>query len=359
MHTSPRYFRKILLAAAAGFLLLLTTGRAQYSPTRTAVPEVPREFRGAWVATVWNLDWPSKPGLSADRQKAELIRLLDRAQQLKLNALLLQVRPNSDALYASKIEPWSAWLTGTMGQPPAPYYDPLAFAVTEAHRRGIQLHAWFNPFRAIASASQPVSRDHVSKQHPDWLIRYDKGVWLDPANPEVRAHVTRVILDVVRRYNIDGVHLDDYFYPYPVKRGGGNLEFDDAKSFARFGQGGSRAEWRRQNINTFIENLYAAIKSARREVVFGISPFGIWRPRVPASIEAGVDAFDDLYADSRLWLQKGWLDYLAPQLYWSIRPAAQSFPVLLDWWVAQRRERVRSGRASPPSVSAPSDRPAK
>ncbi len=289
------------------------------------------EFRGAWVATVFNLDWPSKAGLSAAQQQAQLRAILDRAAQLKLNAILLQVRPASDALYASKREPWSAFLSGKQGVSPG--YDPLAFAISEAHARGIELHAWFNPFRAATGTKGPFAPNHVTQTHPEWVRPYAGQLWLDPGEPKARQYVLDIILDVVKRYDIDGVHIDDYFYPYPK----GGAEFPDAATWKNSGAPSSQslADWRRDNINSFVSELYRQVKAEKQNVRVGISPFGIWRPHVPETIEAQLDAFSQLFADSRLWLQKGWCDYLAPQLYWPSAPAKQSFPVLLEWWRAQ------------------------
>lgn len=337
---------KQFLVFAACLALLLPTTRGDAPPLPT------REFRGAWVATVHNIDWPSRPGLPAGQQQAELRAILDRAVSLRLNAILLQVRPASDALYASRLEPWSGFLTGAMGSAPSPVYDPLAFAVKEAHARGLELHAWFNPFRAIASANAAVASNHITKTHPNWVRRYGSQVWVDPGDPSASKHVRNVILDVVRRYDVDGVHIDDYFYPYPVKdKAGRVLPFPDTATFGAYKSGGGSLaleDWRRDNINTFVRELYAGIKAEKRWVKFGISPFGIWRPRVPASIEAGLDSYAHLYADSRLWWNKGWCDYLSPQLYWSIAPAAQSFPVLLQWWSEQNA----SGRHLWPGVAS-------
>jgi uncharacterized lipoprotein YddW (UPF0748 family) len=301
------------------------------------------EFRGAWVATVFNLDWPSKAGLSAAEQKAQLRAIFDRAQQLKLNAIVLQVRSVSDACYASKREPWSAFLTGTQGNDPG--YDPLAFAVTEAHRRGLELHAWFNPFRAGTSAKATFAANHVTHTHPDWVRHYGQQLWVDPGVPEARGYIIETILDVVKRYDVDGVHIDDYFYPYPVK----GAEFPDDATWHRYGEasGMARADWRRDNINRFVEAMYRAVKAAKPAVRVGISPFGIWRPGVPSTIEAQLDAYAQLYADARHWLSQGWCDYLAPQLYWGSEPAKQSFPVLLKWW----REQSRAGRPVWPGIA--------
>ena len=308
-----------------------------FSGSVAAVPGAEREFRGAWVATVYNLDWPSKPGLSAAAQKAELRALLDRAAELKLNAILLQVRPASDALYASQQEPWSEFLTGKAGVSPG--YDPLEFAIAEAHARGLELHAWVNPFRASIHAGESLPANHVAKKHPEWVRRFGKQLWIDPGDPAARAYVIGVITEIARRYPVDGIHLDDYFYPYPLKSG--EATFPDDSTWQRYGRrsGLSRADWRRENINDFVRSTYRAIKAARPGARFGISPFGIWRPGVPPTTKAGLDAYGQLFADSRKWLAEGWVDYLAPQLYWSIAPAKQSFPVLLNWWRAQSNGR--------------------
>jgi uncharacterized lipoprotein YddW (UPF0748 family) len=324
-----RHFLPLLLAAAS-------------VPAVEAPPDIPREFRGAWVATVFNLNWPSKPGLSAADQQQELRAILDRAADLRLNAILLQVRPSCDAFYNSKLEPWSAFLTGKMGRPPEPLYDPLAFAIEQAHARGLELHAWFNPFRALASSNTMPSANHVTQTHPEWIRHYGSLAVLDPGEPAAREYVRNVILDVVRRYDVDGIHIDDYFYPYPIKdRSGGIVPFPDAQSWNRYRAGqGTLAldDWRRDNINQFVKSLYLGIKDQKRWVKFGISPFGIWRPHVPETIEAQLDSYAQLYADSRRWLMEGWCDYFSPQLYWSISPAQQSFPVLLDWWRTQNRQ---------------------
>jgi uncharacterized lipoprotein YddW (UPF0748 family) len=292
-----------------------------------------REFRGAWVATVYNLDWPSKPGLPAATQKAQLRALLDRAAELKLNAILLQVRPASDALYASTKEPWSQFLSGQASVSPG--YDPLEFAIAEAHARGLELHAWVNPFRAAVSANGNLPANHVARGHPEWVRRFGKQLWIDPGEPAARAYVIGVITDIVRRYGVDGVHIDDYFYPYPLKAG--DASFPDNATWQRYGvkTGLSRGDWRRENINDFVHSMYRAVKAVRSKVRVGISPFGIWRPGVPPTTKAGLDAYGQLFADARKWVAEGWVDYLAPQLYWSIRPAEQSFPVLLDWWRGQ------------------------
>ncbi len=334
-----------LLAALCGCVAVQPpeSGAVGYAPAKVKAPEVPQEFRAAWVATVHNIDWPSKRGLSAARQKAELIAILNKAKSLNMNAIVLQVRPSCDALYRSSIEPWSPWLSGAMGKSPG--YDPLEFAVAEAHARGLELHAWFNPFRAQASASLPVSRSHVTRRHPGWVRRFDGNVWLDPGLPEVRSYSLKVIADVVARYDIDGVHIDDYFYPYP--KAGGTRSFPDAASYKRYGKGKDRASWRRSNIDSFVSGMYATVKRKKPWVKVGISPFGIWRPGVPRGVKADLDAYNTLFADSRSWLRNGWVDYLSPQLYWPIR-GDQSFSALLAWWDSQntRRRHVWPGIAS-------------
>ena len=294
-----------------------------------------REFRAAWVATVHNIDWPSKPGLPAAAQKAELRALLDRAAQLKLNAILFQVRPASDALYASSREPWSQFLMGKQGVNPG--YDPLEFAIAEAHARGIELHAWINPFRAASNAATPLAPNHIAKQHPEWVRRHGAQIWVDPGEPAAREYVLGIFQEIVRRYDVDGVHIDDYFYPYPLK--GKGPSFPDDGTWQKYGvkTGLSRDDWRRDNINKFVQAMYRTVKATRSSARVGISPFGIWRPGVPATTEAQLDAYGHLYADSRKWLAEGWCDYFSPQLYWSIQPAKQSFPVLLDWWRSQSR----------------------
>jgi len=310
-----------------------------YVPTDVTPPKPPREFRGAWIAAVaTNQDWPSKPGLPVAQQKAELIALLDRAAQLHLNAIIFQVRPACDALYASPIEPWSERITGTQGKAPQPFYDPLAFAIAEAHKRGLELHAWFNPFRATHPlAESRVALNHISKTHPELVRQYGRQSVLDAGEPAAREYVLRVVMDVVRRYDVDGVQFDDYFYPYPEKNVSGlELNFPDDVSWQKYGvsSGLSRDDWRRANVNQFIQSVYHSIKALKPWVKFGVSPFGIWRPGFPSQIK-GLDTYAKIYADSRLWLANGWLDYCAPQLYWPIDQKEKSFPVLLQWWRAQ------------------------
>lgn len=292
---------------------------------------VPREFRAAWVATVANIDWPSKPGLTTEQQQAEAISLLDSAVILNLNAIIFQVRPQCDALYASEIEPWSYYLTGEPGAAPEPYYDPLEFWVEESHKRGLELHTWFNPYRAHHPDGK-INESSVLTTHPELVREIDNGYfWLDPALQETQDYSYDVVMDVVRRYDIDGVHFDDYFYPYS------NIEFPDDETWQAYlySKGTlERHDWRRNAVNVFIKRTYDGIKAEKPWVKFGLSPFGIWRPGNPPSIQ-GYDQYDKLYADAKLWLNEGWVDYWTPQLYWPSRQIPQSYPVLLGWWTRE------------------------
>ncbi len=304
-----------------------------------SMPEIQREYRGMWVATVANIDWPSRPGLPSDVQKTELLAILDRAAELQFNVIVLQVRPACAVLYDSRIEPWSEVLSGTMGMPPEPYYDPLAFAVEEAHKRCLELHAWFNPYRARhPSEKSEIHPHHISKRRPELVKQYGRYLWLDPGEPDVVEHSLSVMLEVVKRYDVDGVHIDDYFYPYKERDEKGNiLDFPDEPSWQRYRRSGgrlSRDDWRRQNVDRFVERVYREIKSTKRWVKFGISPFGLWRPGYPQGTR-GFDAYAELYADSRKWLQRGWCDYYVPQLYFKIDNPNLSYPALLQWWVEQ------------------------
>ncbi|MCH8619300.1 family 10 glycosylhydrolase [Undibacterium sp. TS12] len=306
-------------------------------------PPLPREFRAAWVSTVANIDWPSRRDLSSDKQKAEILNILDNAVSLKLNAIVLQVRPAADAIYPSSIEPWSEFLTGEQGRPPSPYYDPLQFWVEQAHARGLELHAWFNPYRARTAQSKTVmASNHISKQFPQVVKTYGDLQWMDPGEPIAIQQTLNVIGDVARRYDVDGIHIDDYFYPYPVKNGNSTeIDFPDDPSWIAYLQAGgslNRADWRRSNVNHLVEAIHLRVHQEKPWIKFGISPFGIGRPdRLPPGI-AGFSQYDKLYADVELWLAQGWLDYLAPQLYWPINQGPQAFKVLLDYWLAQNSQ---------------------
>jgi uncharacterized lipoprotein YddW (UPF0748 family) len=305
-----------------------------------ALPEPPREFRAAWVATVDNIDWPSKRGLPTQRQIDEMHAIFEKASELNLNAIILQIRPHADAMYDSKLEPWSEYLTGRQARAPQPYWDPLEYAVKEAHRRGIELHVWFNPYRAWHPAAKSEKSDeYIGKTNPELVKTYGRFEWMDPGEPKVQQRTLDVMMDVVKRYDIDGIHIDDYFYPYPIKDSDGKkVDFPDEPSWRRYVQSGGRLtrdDWRRKNVDDFIERIYTNLKEEKRWVRFGISPFGIYRPGVPEGIKAGVDQYGELYADARKWLMEGWCDYFVPQLYWPIKQTPQSFPVLLDWWKEQ------------------------
>jgi len=289
------------------------------------------EFRAAWVATVFNINYPSSAGLSVAEQKRELLRLIDTAKGLGLNALVFQVRPEADALYQSSLEPWSRFLTGTQGRSPG--FDPLAFLITEAHKRGIEVHAWFNPFRAASDFSKPRAPSHVYNKLKPYIYRVNNTLWMDPGSSAVHDHVVGVVVDVVTRYDIDGVHFDDYFYPYPIKAGQ-STPFPDERTFREYvSKGGklSRANWRRDNVNRFIERIHKSIKAQKPSVQFGVSPFGIYTKGQPTTVKVELDQLNEIYSDPKKWLIEGWVDYLAPQLYWMDK-SPQSFSELLKWW---------------------------
>lgn len=296
-------------------------------------PNVDREFRAAWVASVANINWPSKPGLSTADQQKEAIVLLDLLKKANFNAVIFQVRPQADAFYKSSLEPWSVFLTGKQGKAPNPYYDPLEFWIDAAHERGLELHVWVNPYRAHHTTGKVISEQSIVKKRPDLVVKLKDGqYWMDPSNKGTQDHASAVVKDIVKRYDIDGVHLDDYFYPYESYNGG--ADFPDDVSWGAYQKSGgklSRGDWRRQGVNQFVERIYKEIKAEKKYVKFGISPFGIWKPGYPASVQ-GLNQYDKLYADAKLWLNKGWIDYFMPQLYWTINSPAQSFPVLLRWW---------------------------
>ena len=331
---------KARFIATGLFLAAALTASTKEAVAQNAnLPTVPREFRAIWIATVSNIDWPSRQGLNAFEQQTELLAILDRAVKLNMNAIVLQVRPATDAIYSSALEPWTEYLTGQMGRPPEPYYDPLAFAVEESHKRGLELHAWFNPYRSRhPSAKSDISQDHLSNTRPSLVRTYGRHLWLDPGDSAVRRHSVRVIADVVKRYDVDGIHFDDYFYPYK-ERDSANaiIDFPDSVTYAAYVKRGGtlgRNDWRRNNVDTFVREVYRAIRSSKPWVKFGISPFGIWRTGVPEGI-CCFDAYEELYADSKKWLNEGWVDYFTPQLYWPISRPTASYSALLRWWVAE------------------------
>ncbi|GAA3780956.1 family 10 glycosylhydrolase [Streptomyces coacervatus] len=296
-----------------------------------------REMRGVWVATVANRDWPAKPGLTAAEQRAQLIAILDRAVHSRLNAVMFQVRPTADALWPSPYEPWSQVLTGTQGQDPG--WDPLGTAVKEAHARGLELHAWFNPYR-IANHTDltKLAASHPARKHPDWVVPYGGKLYYNPGLPKVRAFVQNAMLDAVHKYPVDAVHFDDYFYPYPVA----GQAFDDDAAYARYGRRfQDRAAWRRDNIDRLVHETAARIKQTRPGTRFGISPFAVWRNAATDPLgsdsRAGVQTYDDLYADTRKWVRENWVDYIAPQIYWNIGFAAADYAKLVPWWAEVAR----------------------
>ncbi|MFF4407019.1 glycoside hydrolase family 10 protein [Streptomyces sp. NPDC001262] len=325
--------RGFTVAAAGAMTALLATGEAgALEPEPQGRTRRKREFRGMWTATVANIDWPSRPGLAPDLQRAELLALFDTAVARRLNAVILQVRPTADAFWPSRYEPWSEYLTGHQGRSPG--WDPLAFAVREAHKRRLELHGWFNPYR-VANHTDPgrLVPGHPARVHPDWVLPYGGRLYYNPGLPEVRRFVQDAMLDAVWRYDLDGVHFDDYFYPYPVS----GQAFDDTAAYERHGAGfPDRAAWRRDNIDRLVRETGERIKRRKRHVQFGISPFAVWRNRTTdprgSDTRAGVQTYDDLYADTRSWVRKGWIDYIVPQIYWEIGNRAADYAKLVPWW---------------------------
>lgn len=292
------------------------------------------EFRGVWVATVANIDWPSRPGLPTEEMKREAVSILDLHKSQGMNAVIFQIRPCADAFYYSELEPWSRYLTGVPGQAPSPFFDPLQFWIEESHKRGMELHAWLNPYRLANNASEPLAGNHIAFKNPDWVINYGNKLYFDPGVPATRVHVKNVVTDIVRRYDVDAIHFDDYFYPYPV-----NTPFPDDASFARYNRAfrpDQKEDWRRENVDILIKMLSDSIRHIKPWVKFGISPFGVWRNSYvdPQGSEtrAGVSNYDHLYADIRKWLQEGWIDYVIPQIYWEIGHPAADFATLVRWW---------------------------
>jgi uncharacterized lipoprotein YddW (UPF0748 family) len=292
-----------------------------------------QEFRGVWIATVDNIDWPQRNQFNVDSQKADFIRQLDLHKANGMNAVVVQVRPATDAFYPSPYEPWSQWLTGKQGKAPFPFYDPLQFMIEESHKRGMEFHAWLNPYRANFSIGKAsIAPNHVTKLHPSWFVEYGGKLYFDPGNKEGQKWVVNVIKDIVQRYKIDAIHMDDYFYPYRIA----GKEFPDASSFAKNGRGMEKDEWRRSNVDSIILAIHRTIRETKPYVKFGISPFGVWRNQskdpMGSPTRAGVTNYDDLYADVLLWLKKGWIDYVAPQLYWEMGHKLVAYETLIEWW---------------------------
>ncbi|MBP6025657.1 glycoside hydrolase family 10 protein [Ferruginibacter sp.] len=316
-----KFFSSLLLIA---YCMLPIAAAGQTKP----------EFRGVWVATVEHIDWPSRGNYNSDSQKVEFIRLLDMHQRNGMNAMIVQIRPVTDAFYPSQYEPWSEYLTGRQGQPPLPYYDPLEFMIAETHKRGMEFHAWMNPYRAVFNINRSsVAATHITKIHPEWFLTYGDKKYFDPGIKEAQQYVANVVQDVVSRYAVDAIHFDDYFYPYKIA----GKEFPDYASYNKYGNGMSKDNWRRSNTDSIISMLSAVIKKENPKCQFGISPFGVWRnidkDSVNGSRTNGAQTnYDDLYADILLWLKKGWIDYVAPQLYWEFGHKVAPYEILLDWW---------------------------
>jgi uncharacterized lipoprotein YddW (UPF0748 family) len=324
------------------FLVLMGSAFLQYpksgqAETLTAYNE--RELRAVWIASVTNIDWPSKKGLSIEKQKQEFTKLLDEAEKMGMNAVVVQVKPTADAFYPSKYGPWSEYITGTQGKNPG--YDPLAFMIDEAHKRNLEFHAWFNPYRISMNHTniKRLSADHPARKHQNWVKSYGGKLYYNPGVPEVKKFIIDGILEVVKNYDIDGVHMDDYFYPYKVK----GKDFPDSAEYKKYGKGKFKtvADWRRNNVNQLVRDLNMAIKKEKSYVKFGISPFGVWRniakDSTGSKTTAGLSNYDDLYADTREWIRKGYIDYITPQIYWNIGYKPAAYDILLDWWIKETK----------------------
>jgi uncharacterized lipoprotein YddW (UPF0748 family) len=328
--------RIIKMLSDCRILLVIILPGSGLSPQNLKAQVYPKhEMRAIWVATVNNIDWPSKPGLSTDEQQKEMIGLLDLVKQYNLNTVVFQVRPAADAFYSSTLEPWSQWLNGEQGKSPEPYYDPLEFVIAECRKRGIDIHAWLNPYRAITDTANATDLNHITQIHPEWFLTYGRTVYFDPGLPETRDYVSTVVSDIVRRYDIDAIHMDDYFYPYRIA----NVSFPDDSTFYKYSRGYSPEQcddWRRDNVNLIIKQLSDSIKAIKPWVEFGISPFGVWRnmdkDSLGSATQAGVTNYDDLFADILFWQKNGWIDYVSPQVYWHIGFKVADYSVLSDWW---------------------------
>ena len=324
------------------------------------------EFRGVWVATVDNIDWPSTKHLTSDSQKAEFIRLLDTHKRNGMNAIIAQIRPATDAFYPSQFEPWSEWLTGIQGKPPVPYYDPLEFMISETHKRGMEFHAWMNPYRAeFMIGTSSISPTHITRIHPEWFLVYGDKKYFDPGNKKVQEFVGGVVQDVVSRYDVDAIHFDDYFYPYRIA----GKEFPDTLSYRLYSHNLLKDDWRRSNVDSIIVLLSRIIKKEKRFCKFGISPFGVWRniDKDPegSNTKAGQTNYDDLYADILLWVRMKWIDYVAPQLYWEFSQKVVGFATLIEWWSTHAYGRqlfigqgiYRAGESRSPAWKSPLELP--
>jgi uncharacterized lipoprotein YddW (UPF0748 family) len=315
-----------------GKILLIFFSMSILSIIANAQPKP--EFRGVWVATVDNIDWPSRGNFNVDSQKAEFIRLLNMHKENGMNAMIVQVRPAADAFYPSSYEPWSEWLTGRQGTPPSPYYDPLQFMIDETHKRGMEFHAWMNPYRAVFNIGRSsIAATHITRVHPEWFLAYGDKLYFDPGSKEVQQYVANIVKDVVSRYAIDAIHFDDYFYPYRIA----GKEFPDNADYLKHGNGMNKDDWRRSNTDSIILLISKSIRSENKNCRFGISPFGVWRNADKDSVNgsatrAGQTNYDDLYADILLWLKNDWIDYVTPQIYWEVEHKLAPYQVLVEWW---------------------------
>ncbi len=321
------------------FVLLFLASCGTTKHRQKQVKNDKREMRALWVTSILNLDFPSSAHLTSEQQKREFTNLLDTMVKYNFNTIVMQIRPSGDALYPSPYEPWSAVLTGTQGQAPAPYYDPLAFMILESHKRNIDFHAWLNPYRAIFDYKNvKIANNHAIKKHPEWFVNYGKHTYFNPALPETRHFIAKIVGDITKRYDIDAIHMDDYFYPYKIP----SKDFPDEAAFRKYPNGFSKYEkdaWRRNNVNLIIKELHKTVKSIKPWVQFGISPFGVWRNAdkspMGSKTQAGQTNYDDLYADVLLWSKKGWVDYIVPQIYWHIGHPAADYATLVKWWSEQ------------------------
>ena len=315
------------------FLLLMAGGVFAQVQTGSAYPK--REFRAAWIQSVNG----QFRGMPTEKLKQNLIGQLNSLQKAGINAIIFQVRPEADALYASRLEPWSRFLTGVQGKAPEPYWDPMQFMIDECHKRGMEFHAWINPYRTKTTLKSELAPNHVYNIHPEWFVTYGDQIYFDPALPESREHICKIVSDIVSRYDVDAIHMDDYFYPYPIK----GVDFPDNASFARYGGGFSnKADWRRGNVNILIKKLHETIRGIKPWVKFGISPFGIYRNQKTDPLGSntnGLQNYDDLYADVLLWAREGWIDYNIPQIYWEIGHKAADYETLVDWWAKHTENR--------------------
>lgn len=320
--------KKSFILLLSSFLLVITAGNAQET-----IANPKNEFRAVWIATVANIDWPKTSTDPIEKQKADFLEILDTYKKLNYNAVIVQIRSVGDAFYPTKMAPWSKYLTGKEGKAPADNFDPLEWMITETHKRGFEFHAWLNPYRATMDLNTAIlSPTHDFYKHPEWMIKYGGKYYYDPALPEVQNHLVAVVDEVVKNYDIDAIHFDDYFYPYKIK----GEEFNDSASYKKYGNGLSLDDWRRLNVNNFVKFTSYAIKARKPWVQFGISPFGVWRNKSVdpkgSDTQSGQTNYDDLFADPMAWMENSWVDYILPQLYWSMDHKTASYTKLLKWW---------------------------